>query len=62
MDSSKRKQKLYKKFLKRRTTENKETYKTYKNLFEMIKQKSKKSFYSAKLIKFQGDTKKHGAV
>ena len=24
----------------------------------MIKQKSKKNFYSAKLIKFQGDTKK----
>ena len=27
----------------------------------MIKQKSKKNFYSAKLLKFQGDTKKNMA-
>ena len=45
-----------------RTPENKQTYKAYKNLFEMIKRKSKKNFYSAKLIKFQGDAKKHGAL
>ena len=44
--------------MKRRTPENKETYKAYKNLFEMIKRKSKKHFYSAKLIKLQGDPKK----
>ena len=44
--------------MKWRTPENKETYKAYKNLFEMIKRKSKKNVYSAKLIKFQGDTKK----
>ena len=56
--SSKRKQKLYEKFLKRRTPENKDTYKSYKNLFEIIKRKSKKNFHSAKLIKIQGDTKK----
>ena len=55
---SNQKQKLYEQFLKRRTPENKETYKAYKNLFEMIKRKSKKHFYSAKLIKLQGDTKK----
>ena len=55
---SNQKQKLYEQFLKRRTPENKETYKAYKNLFEMIKRKSKKHLYSAKLIKFQGDTKK----
>ena len=52
------KAKLYGKFLKRRTPENRETYKAYKNLFEMIKRKSKKNFYSEKLIKFQGDAKK----
>ena len=40
--------------MKRRTSENKETF---WNLFEMIKQKSKKKIYSAKLIKFQGDAK-----
>ena len=37
--SSKRKQKLYEKFLKRRTPEYKETYEGYKNLFQMIKRK-----------------------
>ena len=40
--SSKCKQKLYEKFLKNRTEENKIKYKNYKNLFKMIKQKSKK--------------------
>ena len=40
--SSKRKQKLYEKCLKQRTPEKKETYKAYKNFFEMIKRKPKK--------------------
>ena len=57
--SSKRKQKLYEKFLKHRTQESKQIYKDYKNLFEIIERKSKKQFYSEKLIKFQGNAKKH---
>ena len=60
--SSKRKQNLYEKFLKQRTPENKENYKAYKNLFEMVKRKSKKNFYSAKLLKFQVTLKKCGAL
>lgn len=55
--SSKRKQKLYGKFLKQHTPENKETYKAYKSLFEIIKRKSKKKVYSEKLIKLQSDAK-----
>ena len=55
---SKKKQRLYEKFLKNRTPQNKETYKTYKNLFETIKKRSKKKFYSEKLRKFKGDAKK----
>ena len=51
--SSKQKQKLYEKFLKHRTPINEANYKAYKNLFETIKRKSKKRFYSEKLI--QGD-------
>ena len=51
--------KLYENFLKRRTPENKEIYKDHKNLFEMIKSKSKQNFYSVKLIEFQVDAKKH---
>ena len=56
--SSKRKQKLHEKFLKHRTQESKQIYRDYQNLFEIIKRKSKKQFYSEKLIKFQGNAKK----
>ena len=57
--------KPHRKFSKRRTPENKETFiKVFKNPFQMIKRKSSvckiknKSFYSEKLIKFQVDAKK----
>ena len=60
--SSKKKQKLYDKFLKNRTSKNEETYQTYKNLFETIKRGSKKNFYSEKLQKSKGDVKKHGVL
>ena len=60
--SSKKKQRLYEKFLKNRTPKNEETYKTYKNLFETIKRRSKKKFYSEKLQKFKGDAKKTWSV
>ena len=50
--SSKKKQTLNEKFLKNRTTKNEETYKTYKNLFETIKKRLKKKFYSEKLRMF----------
>ena len=61
--SSKKKQRLYEKLLKNRTPKNEEIYKTYKNLFETIKRRSKKKFYSGKLQKFKGDVKKkHGVL
>ena len=41
LKSSKRKQKLYDKFLKTRTSRNESIYKAYKSLFESIKKKSK---------------------
>ena len=41
--SSKRKQKLYEKYQKRRATETETAYKSYKNLFESIKRRSKQS-------------------
>ena len=44
----KKKQKLYEEYLKNCNTENLATYKVYKNLFETIKRKSKKIFYSEK--------------
>ena len=56
--SSKKKQKLYEKYLKNRNPQNLATYKTYKNLFETIKRKSKKNYHSEKILSFKGDAKK----
>ena len=42
-----------------RTPKNEDTYKIYKTLFETIKKRSKKKFYSEKLQKFNGDAKKN---
>ena len=42
LKSSKRKQKLYEKFLKKRSPPNENIYKAYKSLFESLKKKSKK--------------------
>ena len=39
--SSKKKQKLYKKVLKKGTKQSESEYKVYKNMFELIKHKSK---------------------
>ena len=43
--SSKKKQKFYDKFLKSKTNKNEKKYKTYKSLFETLKEKSKKIYY-----------------
>ena len=56
--SSKTKQKLYKKYLKRRTNETETAYKLYKNLFESIKRRSEQNYFSEKLLRFKNDPKK----
>ena len=56
--SSKKKQKLYQKYLKNRNPQNLATHKTYKDLSETIKRKSKKNYYSEKILSFKGDVKK----
>ena len=43
--SSKKKPKLYERFLKKRSTQNEQKCKNYKNLFETIKKKAKKIYY-----------------
>ena len=58
LKSSKRKQKLYEKFLKKRTTRNESIYKAYKSLFESLKRKSKKIYYTRRLENYQNDIKK----
>ena len=58
--SSKRKQNLYEKYLKRRTNDTETAYKLYKNLFESIKRRAKQNYYSEKLLRFKYNSKKHG--
>ena len=58
LEPSKRKQRLYEKFFKKRTTENETVYKKYKYLSEKIKKKSKTSYYQRKLKLFEDDIKK----
>ena len=51
-------QKLYEKFFKKRTTRNESIYKAYKSLFESLKRKSKKIYYTRRLENYQNDVKK----
>ena len=60
--SSKRKQKLYEKFLKHRTRETELAYKSYKNLFESLKKRAKKKYYSEKISKYKHDAKKTWSI
>ena len=46
--SSKQKQRLYEKFLKKRTVKREAEYKDYKHLFEKIKKNAKRRYYSDK--------------
>ena len=49
-------------FLKSILPKNEQNNKNYKNLFETIKKKTKKTYYSNKLLKCTGDIKKTGNV
>ena len=60
--SFKKKEKFYEQFLKKRTPRGEQQYRNYKNLFEIIKKKAKKIYYSNKLLKCTGDIKKHGKL
>ena len=48
--------------MKQRNAFNQTAYKTYKNLFEAIKSKSKKNHYSLKILQFKYDIKKRWNV
>ena len=54
--------KLYKKFLKHRTILNAEKYKAYKNLFELIKRKAKKSSSSKQMLQYKNNMNKAWSV
>ena len=55
--SSKQKQKPYNKSLKPRRKENEVIYKAYKNLSEVIRKKSRRTYYSELFGKYKSDIK-----
>ena len=57
LKSSKRKQKLFDKFLKSRTYYNEQSYKHYKTLFENTKLRSKSSYYAELISKYTNNIK-----
>ena len=61
-ESSKRKQRLYENFLKTRTAKSEAEYKTYKNMSDTIKRKSKRNYYSQKILEYKNNAKKHGIL
>ena len=56
--SSKKKQRLYENFLKNRNPEKELNYKQYKTLFESLKKKSKKNYYSGLIDSHKYNIKK----
>ena len=59
---SKKKKRLYQKFLKNRNVKNETEYKSYKKLFETIKERSKKNHFSKLILKYKGNVKKLGLL
>ena len=60
--SSKRKQKLYIKFLKSKNPEDELIYKNYKNLFEKLREKSKQNYCSKLLEKHKDNGKQRWQI
>ena len=61
-NTSKRKQRLYEKFLKCRNKRNEDEYKNYQRLFETIKKRSKKLHFSKLIFKYKDNLKKTWSV
>ena len=60
--SSKKKQRLYEKFFKNRNPEKELNYKQYRTLFESLKKKSKKNYYSGLIDSLKYNIKKRGTL
>ena len=58
LKSSKAKQRLYDKFLKSKTYEHEISYKTYRKLFESIKQRAKSQYHSKMILYYKDNIKK----
>ena len=53
---------MYENFLKSRTTKSEAEYKTYKTMLEVTKRKSKKYYYSQKIIQYKNNATKTGNI
>ena len=53
---------MYEKFLKNRNEKNEKLCRSYKSLFESIKRKFKKTYYSSKILQFKNNAKKTWGV
>ena len=60
--SSKKKERLYSRFLKKRNEKTKKEYQDYKKLFESIKKWSKKLYFSKLILKYKIISKKLGKL
>ena len=60
--SPKKKQRLYENFLKDRNPEKELNYKQFKTLFESLKKKSKKNYYSELVNSYKYNIKKRGML
>ena len=56
--SSKRKQRLYEKFLNNRNEKNELEYKNYKHLFEAVRKRSKKLHFSKLILRYKNNLQK----
>ena len=56
--SSRKKQRLYEKYLKKRNNETLKSYKDYEKLFEIIKKRSRKIYYQDRLLNCKNDSRK----
>ena len=56
--SNKKKAKLYKKFLTKKTNESKKEYKAYANIYKNLVKNAKRKYYENLVTKFQKDTRK----
>ena len=56
--SSKKKQRLYSRFLQKRNEKTKKEYQDYKKAFESIKKQSKKLYFSKLILKYKNNIKK----
>ena len=62
LKSTKTKQKLYKKFIKNPTVENKTIFTNYRNKYKLVRIKTEQNYYISEFTKYNSDIKKPGKL